>query len=276
MSLARTDLVAAARAEREGLGRTIQYAPADSWEAMSACPGWWNRDVIAHLAAQDFTAAQLLGGERPEELDDYRDGLGNEPFDVDRFNELIVNRRSGLQYREVLSHWGRAADLLLERAADLPEEDWNTRRVNWLAGEIGIPYLLQSRVIEWWIHGEDVRAGAEMPARIEHRPILLTNDLAIRMLPWSLGRAGIRADGLSVRIDLEGAGGGSWHWGLGAGETPEPGKRPDAFIEGRALSFALIAGRRMPAEAPLENGNLVLGGEEALAEVLLQHVRAYP
>jgi uncharacterized protein (TIGR03083 family) len=276
VSLRHTELIAAARAEREGLGRTIQFAPPHSWEEASACPGWWNRDVMAHLAAQDYAAAQLLGGDRPEELDDYREGLGDESFDVDGFNELVVNRRAGLPYRDVLNHWGRAADLLLEEAADLPIEDWNGRRANWLAGEIGIPYLLQSRIIEWWIHGEDIRAGARMSARIEHLPIHATNDLAIRMLPWSLGQAGIRADGLSVQVDLEGAGGGSWHWGLGAGEAPGPGKKPDAFIEGRALPFALIAGRRVPAEASLEDGNLVIGGEEALAEVLLEHLRAYP
>src|SRR5436190_4750286 len=71
VSIPRLELIGAARAEREGLGRTIQYAPASAWEAPSACPGWWSRDVVAHLASQDYSAAQLLVGERAEELDDY-------------------------------------------------------------------------------------------------------------------------------------------------------------------------------------------------------------
>jgi uncharacterized protein (TIGR03083 family) len=93
VSLPRTQLIGAARAEREGLGRTIQFAPPDSWEAPSACDGWWNRDVMAHLASQDYSAAQLLGGERAEELEDYRDALGGRPFSIDDYNATIVNRR---------------------------------------------------------------------------------------------------------------------------------------------------------------------------------------
>jgi len=275
VSLSRTELIAAARAEREGLGRTVQYAPPESWETPSACPGWWNRDVMAHLAAQDYAAAQLLGDETPQELAEFRESLGGEPIDVEAFNALLVNRRSGLHPREVLTHWGRAADLLLERAAELPVDDWSTRRASWLAGDIGIPYLLQSRVIEWWLHGEDVRAGVRMSPRIQHWPIYLTNDLAIRMLPWALARAGLTPQGLSVQVDLEGAGGGSWHWGLGAGEVPDEDEKPDAFIEGRALSLALVAGRRVAFEAPLDEGNLLVGGDESLAEAILEHIRAY-
>ncbi|MEX0989599.1 MAG: maleylpyruvate isomerase family mycothiol-dependent enzyme [Actinomycetota bacterium] len=276
MGVDRTTLVAAARAERAGLGRTIQYAPPESWEQPSACPGWWNRDVMAHLAAQDYAAAQLLAGEDPTELVEYRASLGDEPFTTDGFNERVVNARSGLAYREVLTHWGRAADLVCEGAADLPDEDWNDRRVDWLAGDIGIPYLLQSRVVEWWVHGEDVRAGAGMPERVEHWPIYLTSDLAIRMLPWSLSQAGLDLRGLSVQIDLEGAGLGSWRYGLGAGEVPDPDAKPDAWISGRAKSFALVAARRLDLDGVLDVGNLVVGGEEELGIAVLRALRAYP
>jgi uncharacterized protein (TIGR03083 family) len=268
-------LVAAARAEREGLGRTVQYAPPESWEQPSACPGWWNRDVMAHLAAQDYAGAQLLVGEEPTELTEYRASLGDDPFTIDGFNARVVNARSGLPYREVLTHWGRAADLVCERAADLPEDDWNDRHVDWLAGEIGVGYLIQSRVVEWWVHGEDIRAGAGMEERVQHWPIFLTNDLAIRMLPFSLGRAGRSFPGRSVQVDLEGVGEGSWHWGLSPRETPPEDKKPDAFVEGRGLAFALVAGRRHEAGAFLDDGNLVIGGDEDLALAVLTNLRAF-
>ncbi len=264
MSVERTALVAAARAEREGLGRTIQYAPPESWERPSACPGWWNRDVMAHLAAQDYAAAQLLAGEEPTELVEYRASLGDEPFTIDGFNAHLVNVRSGLPIREVLTHWGRAADLVCERAADLPDDEWNDRHVDWLAGEIGVGYLLQSRVVEWWVHGEDIRAGAGMEERVQHWPIFLTNDLAIRMLPWSLGRAGLSLSGLSVQVDLEGAGGGAWRYGLGVGDVPDPDAKPDTWISGRAKAFALVGARRLDLDAVLDVGNIVVGGDEEL------------
>jgi uncharacterized protein (TIGR03083 family) len=56
----RGTLIGLAHAERQRLGRVIQFAPPESWEQPRACEGWWNRDVMAHLAAQDTAAAQLL------------------------------------------------------------------------------------------------------------------------------------------------------------------------------------------------------------------------
>ena len=62
-----------AHAERARLGRTIQYAPAATWDAESVCAGWRNRDVIAHLAAQDTAAAQLVAAEPAVELAAFRE-----------------------------------------------------------------------------------------------------------------------------------------------------------------------------------------------------------
>jgi uncharacterized protein (TIGR03083 family) len=267
-------LVGIAHAERQRLGRTIQYAPPKSWEAQSACAGWTNRDVIAHLAAQDTAAAQLLGGGPAEELDAFRRANGGELW-VDGFNRWAVEVRADLPAREILAAWGRAADLLLGRAAELPDADWPARRVPWLAGDIGVRYLIQSRIVEWWVHGEDVRSGAGLEPNLQHWPIYLTNDMAIRMLPYALGLAGLGFPGATVRVDLEGMGGGAWHWGLTAGESPDADKKPDAFIQGRAHAFCLVAARRAAAGSFLDDGNLVIGGDEDLATAVLDNIRAY-
>ena len=79
---------------------------------------------------------------------------------------------------------------------------------------------MQTRVVEWWLHGEDIRATNGLGPQIQHWPIHLTIDLAVRMLPWSLGRAGYDLSGRTVSVEVDGAGQGSWHWGLGGGESP--------------------------------------------------------
>lgn len=277
VSLAREQLIGIAYAERQRLGRTIQYAPPESWEQASACAGWWNHDVVAHMAGQDTAAAQLLKGDPAEELEEYRARLGqDESFTVDGLNAFLVNRRSGLAYREVLVTWGRAAEAVLAFAAALPEATWQQERYPWLSGSIAARYLIQSRIVEWWVHGEDIRSTTGLGPQIQHWPIHLTVDLGVRMLPWTLGQAGIDLQGLSVQIDLEGAGEGSWHWGLGAGELPAPEKKPDAFIQGRAPQFALVAAHRLDADDVLDSGNVVLGGDADVAEIVLRHIRAYP
>jgi uncharacterized protein (TIGR03083 family) len=231
--------------------------------------------VIAHLAAGDTAAAQLVAGEPAVELDEYRASLGDDPFTIDGFNAWTVSRRARLPYREVLTSWGQAAESFLAHCALLSDDDWADKRFPWFVGNIAARYLVQSRVIEWWLHGEDVRATNGLGPQYQHWPIHLTIDLGVRMLPWALAQAGRDLSGRTIQVDAEGAGEGTWHWGLGAGEVPPPDAKPHAFIAGRAPQLALVTGRRLSADAVLESGNVVLGGDEALAELVLRTIRAY-
>jgi uncharacterized protein (TIGR03083 family) len=276
VSLERKELLGVANAERQRLGRTIQYADPPTWEQASAARGWWNRDVMAHLAAHDTAAAQLVAGESAVEFDEFRAQLDGEPFTVDGLNAWTVSRRSGLPYREILTTWGSAAQSFLGHCGLLSDEDWDRKRFPWLAGDIAARYLVQTRVVEWYLHGEDVRATNGLGPEIQHWPIYLTIDLGVRMLPWALGQAGHDLTGLSVQIDVEGAGAGSWHWGLGAGEVPPPDKKPDTFVTGRAPQLGLVAGRRLSADDVLDAGVLVSGGNAELGELILRTIRAYP
>jgi uncharacterized protein (TIGR03083 family) len=270
----RTQLIGILHAERARLGRTIQYADPATWDAPSPCAGWTNREVIAHLAAQETAAAQAIGGEPSGEFDAFREANAGELW-VDGFNEWAIGVRGDLPTRQMAMDWGRAADLFCSRAADLPPEVWASLRVPWVAGEIGVRYLVQARIVEWWLHGEDLREGTGQEPNPQHWPIHLTCDMGIRMLPYALGLVGLSFPGASVQIDLSGMGYGSWHWGLAPRESPPLDKKPDAWIEGRANAFALVAGRRIPAEAYLDDGNLVIGGDEGLAAAVLTHIRAY-
>jgi uncharacterized protein (TIGR03083 family) len=268
-------LLGTARAEREALGRTIQYTEPPAWELPSVSPGWRNRDIVAHLGASDVAAAAVLGGEAPAEFDQFLKESGADGFEVDSYNRWSVERRANEPFRTVVTEWGRGADLLLARASKIPEDEWPKRRVPWVGGEIRVGYLLESRVMEWWLHGEDIRTGAELPPRIEHPPIHAVCDLAIRMIPYALGLAGLSFPGRSVLIELKTAGEGTWHQGLAARDIPPEGKEPDAVIYGLAYAFALVAGRRIPAEYYLSEGILLVGGDVELGETVLQHLRSF-
>ena len=276
MSLDREQLLGVAYAERQRLGRMIQYAEPATWDQPSAADGWWNRDVMAHLAAGDTLAAQLVAGEPATELEEFNRDHEGSTFDIDAFNAWTVNRRSGAETREILTTWGLAAESFLSHAASLSDEDWAERRFEYVAGPIAARYLVQTRVVEWFLHGEDMRATNGLGPQYQHQPVNLTIDLAVRMLPWSLGRAGHDLSGLSVKVDVEGAGEGSWHWGLGSGEVPAGRKKPDATIRGRAPQLALVAGQRLKPDDALLSGAVVLGGDREVADLVLRNLRAYP
>jgi uncharacterized protein (TIGR03083 family) len=280
VAIDREELLGIAHAERQRLGRMIQFAEPDSWEQPSADPGWWNRDVMAHLMAGDTAAAQLMAREPAQELEEYRAQLGEEPFTVDGWNAWTVNRRSGLETRMILDTWGAAAESFLVYAGKLDDNDWRNARFPWIAGDIAARYLVQSRVIEWFLHGEDMRAtngvGSGWQTGWQHWPVYLTIDLAVRMLPWALSQAGHDLSGQSVQIDVEGAGEGSWHQALGIGEVPDPERKPDATIVGRAPQFALVTGKRLDPDEVLASGSVVLGGDADTADLIIRTIRAYP
>jgi hypothetical protein len=274
----RERLLSAAGEERARLGRMIQFAEPETWEQPSGAAGWWNRDVMAHLAAQDTAVAQLFAGEPAAEIDEWL--ASGAELDVDAFNAWAVARRSGVPVRDVLETWGRAADGVIAYAAALGDAEWHDRRDRWFAGEISPRFLVQSRVVEWFLHGEDMRAtnGVREGWQLQwqHWPVHLTIDMAVRMLPWQLTRAGHDMSGLSVLVDVDGAGAGTWHWGLAADEIPDPRRRPDAVILGRAPQLALVVGKRLPVLDALDAGTVVLGGDLELAQTVLEVAQAYP
>ena len=205
LRIGREALLGVAHAERERLGRMIQFADPETWEQPSAAPGWWNRDVMAHLAANDTAAAQLMAGQPAEELEEYRAQLGEEPFTVDGWNAWTVGRRTGLTTREILETWGRAAEAFLVYAARLDDAEWRNARFPWVAGDLSPRFLIQSQVIEWFLHGEDMRAtnGVASGWQVgwQQWPVHLTIDMAVRLLPWALERAGLDLSGRSASFD---------------------------------------------------------------------------
>ena len=274
--LERTWLLAAARAEREGLGRTVQYTPPDRWEADSPVPGWRVKDVVAHLAASEIAAAAILGDEPPSELEEYVKSLDDEAFRVDGFNAWAVERRRDDPVVPTALEWGRAADLLITRASKVSEEDWADRQIPWIAGEMKLPYFVQARIAEWWVHGEDILEGGGLPPRLEHPPIYCVNDFAIRLIPYALSLEGKEYREKSVQVELVGVGEGSWHQGLSAGYVPESGKSPDVYIEGRGYAFASLAGGRADPYVCLYEGLINYGGDQEIAEAILTTLRSFP
>jgi uncharacterized protein (TIGR03083 family) len=273
--LEREWLLGVARAERDQLGRTIQYVPPERWEAPSPIEEWRVQDVVAHLAGMEVAAAQAVAGERPTEFDEYAKTTDTGIFDLDGYNAWSVSRRRDEAPVRLALEWGRAADLLLGRVSKTAPEEWTERKVPWVVGDLRLGYHVQARVAEWWSHGEDVREGAGLPPRWEHPPMYCVNDLAVRMLPYALSVEGHSFPGRSLQVQLEGPGEGVWHQGLEARQPPGEGKRPDAYIAGRSHAFAAVANKRVDPDVCLYEGLLGIGGDAEIARACLRSLRRF-
>jgi uncharacterized protein (TIGR03083 family) len=276
MDIDRDHVLAAARHERDALGRTVQYTPPDHWEAESPREGLRVKDVLAHLAASDEVAAALVADEEPVEVGEYRKALDGEPFQPEGWERWSVERRADVAPVSLGLEWGRAADLFLVRAGKASDQDWHEKQVPWIAGDIRLKYLVQARVSEWWVHGEDIRQGARLPPRREHWPVYLVNDLAIRLIPYSLSLADRSRPGKVIRIELQGVGEGVWLASTDAGRDVPEGALPDAYLKGDGYAFASVAGGRADIDVCLYEGLLLTGGDTELAESVLRTLRSAP
>ncbi len=272
----RDRLLAVARHERDALGRTVQYTPPERWLVESPGDGWRVKDVLAHLAASEAAAAALVGGEDAAELDEYRTSLEGQPVTPGGWNDWSVARRADVAPVALGLEWGRAADLLLSRAGAASDEAWREEEIPWVAGDIRLRYLVQARVAEWWVHGEDIREGAALPPRREHWPVYTVNDLAIRLIPYSLSLAGLSFPGRVVRVSLDGVGEGTWLAAADARRDVPKDASTDATIVGLGYAFASAAGGRADADACLYEGLLNVGGDVELGEAVLHTLRSFP
>ena len=273
MTLDREPLLSTARHERDALGRTVQYTPPDHWGAETRFDGWTIKDVLAHLAASEVAVAALVAGEEATELDEYRKTLDGEAPTTPRWNRWPAERRREDGPVYVGLEWGRAADLLLARGAAATDEEWDERQIEWLSGEVRLKYLVQSRVAEWWVHGEDIREGGRLPPRREHWPVYATCDLAIRLLPYSLSRLGHDVGDVTVEFDLDGVGGGRWRQSTSTGDAVAEGK-PDVYVESSGYALASVASGRADVDVTLYEGLLRLGGDTELGETVVRSLRS--
>jgi len=269
-------LLGVARREREALGRTIQYTDPEAWENPSPNRGLPIADVLSHAAATEIAAAAAVGGEEQTEVEEFRKAVADDDFLLDQFTAWAIARRREQGTVATALEWGRAADLLIQRATAASEEDWKEREIPWFGGELRLGYLMQYRVAQWWLHGQDILEGGGQDLRREHDPTFVVNDFAIRLIPYALSRAGEDLGDLSVRVKLDAVGGGSWTQGTRPGPAPAPDEEPDVMIEGRGPWFALVATGRAEAEVALYEGVLNVGGIVPAAETILRTLRAYP
>ncbi|HEX6263295.1 MAG TPA: hypothetical protein VF097_10660 [Actinomycetota bacterium] len=275
MVLDRHWLLGVARREREALGRTIQYTDLGAWEN----PGPWQGrpiiEILYHLAATEIAAAEVWGGEAPAELDEYRKAAG-EDASPDGFTHWALARRAEQSAVQTAREWGRAADLLLDRATATSDEDWRDRMIPWFEGDLRAGYFLQYRVAQWWLHGQDILDGSAQALRREHDPTFVVNDFAVRLIPYALSLTAEDPGELVVRVDLDGVGGGVWLQSTRPGPPPPEDATPSVIIGGRGPWLALVASGRVDPDVALYEGVLNVGGDLAGGEMILRSLRAYP
>ena len=228
----------------------------------SLCEGWDVRDVVVHLVVGDDLASRTLQGEDcfPHPTDDEQ-VLQSE-------SRARVERLGPLDLEAAVERFRVGRHRLLGQLAGLSQADLR-ENVSWASKPISTFSMVQSRLMETWVHGWDLRHPLGIPTSFDDRAWWLT-DIGVRHVPYSLAKAGVVAGPVELTVSLDGPAGGSWtRTFAGAAET-----RPSSVrVSGPAWAWAVLVTRRWPGRASAREALRV--GPAGLGGTLLEHARSF-
>ncbi|MFD1657203.1 zf-HC2 domain-containing protein [Streptomyces caeni] len=232
--------------------------------------------VIAHLLTVDGLVAAALG------LDDPLGGASCENGTPRGRTEAYWRASPFPPTRAVRAPWRKQTHALV-RTASFAEERPGAGEVVVSYGGFGLPLrdAMLDRAFGCWVHAEDIADAVDYPYPLPApRHLHGMIGLAARMLPAVLARrrrAGLAPPGRtrhlvpagepgrSLRLEVEGAGGGEWLISLDSPGSVASAEREVAHVVLDVMEFCRLAAGRVP---PQEAAAGQAGDREAVADVL--------
>ena len=186
------DTLALSFASLSSLGATLTEA---EWKTPTDLPGWTVQDNLSHLVGIERRMQGLPGTTHQAGPRDYiRNPIGEA-------NEHEVDSRRHLHGSEVLREWDDLAALRLAtlRAGD---EAYFAQETMTPTGPGTLADFLHIRVLDCWVHEQDMRRAVGRPGHLSGPVAEHTIDRLIRTVPIVVGKRAGTPEGGAVVIDL--------------------------------------------------------------------------
>jgi uncharacterized protein (TIGR03083 family) len=192
------EIVATLTATWRSLGDLGSGFTEAQWKTSTDLPGWSVQDTLSHVIGTERLLAGLpasdpLAGDLPSYV--------HNP--IGELNEREVAARRQLPGAAVLAEWNklRAAR---ERELAAAGDDYFDRPTDTPTGPGTMTDFLAMRILDCWVHEQDIRRALELPPTIvgsaaEHTVARLT-----RSLPMVVGRRASCPEGHAVAVELSG------------------------------------------------------------------------
>jgi uncharacterized protein (TIGR03083 family) len=245
----------------------------EEWELPTALPGWSVRDNVTHIIG---TESMLLGEPSPAVAVDHLPHV-RDPFAA--AGETWIEARRQRTRSEVRSEFLEVTGRRLASLQAMTDDE--LAAVGWSPiGEVPYRAFMMVRVFDCWMHEQDIRRAVGRPGHL-HGPVV---DAALQRFEGAIGfvvgkKAGA-PDGSSVVFDVRGAtertypivvdGRASL---LAAEDAPAD---PTVTISLPFETFVALGGGRWDREQAVAAGGLEVGGDEDLAQAVLDHFAFTP
>lgn len=238
----------------------LRRLPDDAWTKPTDCPRWTVHDVAAHLAAIE---TELAGGGTGERVDS-----PDRQTVPDAYTQRGVDERADVRPGLLTDELETAVQARYEQLRDLEVDpsgtpdrvpgglDWSWER------------LLSNRVIDFWVHEQDIREAVGVPGGMESPAAAHTVATFRSALPYVLGKKVASAPGTSVRWTVTGSNG--FEAGARVGDTgrAEPIEPADAVTATLSLDEHAFT-RRMAGRRSADDVDVTVGGDADLARRVL-------
>ncbi len=169
----------------------------EQWSAQTPCPGWSVADVVAHLIDLESWG---VGDPRPV-IDIDWSTLPHIKNAVGRVTEVGVVARRGLPPAQLLSDY---RSVLMRRVAQLSGITGNVPSP--FGGEIPVEQALSMRILDTWVHEQDIRDAVGQPGGLTTAGAMVTGHMLLGGLPKAWGKKVAPPTGSILRLTVTGPG----------------------------------------------------------------------
>lgn len=240
------------------------------WNLPTDCPGWTVRDQVAHVLGTEMS---LAGEESPASAAD-RSVVHNE---LGAANQAWVESFRELPGTALL---GRFATTTKERLESLREmlDHQLAADADTLLGRMPYEEFLRVRVMDSWVHEQDIRTAAERPGGLDSVAAGAAVDLLLQPLGYIVGKKVRPREGTVLGLHVHGPVQRSRavEFSDGRGRQVEPTRETSAAVSTDTTAFARLAAGRWSAEHALAAGRAEYRGDPEHGRALLENLATTP
>lgn len=259
------------------LGRRL--GPAE-WETPTDCPGWSVKDHFSHVVGTESWLSGIPAPESPAATPGHvRNPLGEA-------NEAWVSARRGRPGAEVVAELEVVTAARLRRLASMTDDELATPGPSPI-GEVPYEVFMQVRVMDCWVHEQDVRQALALPWRFDGPAAPVALDRLGGSFAYVVGRVVAPPEGSVVALRTTGPLARAATLRISGGRAvPLAGRAGDAadaaegsascLLETDTVTWVRLVTGRVKSSAVAASGVLRFSGNVALARSVAANLAQMP
>lgn len=259
-----TDTIAALEQCWSSIDALCASLTESQWKAKTDLPGWSVQDNLSHLVAiERMMAGHPSTTHRASDLSNTRNPIGEH-------NEHEVDVRRPLPGAEVLREWQQVAAVRLAELHSADDAYFDAPAMT-PVGPGTVADFLHVRVLDCWVHEQDMRRAVGITGNLSGLAAELTVDRLLRTVPMVVGKRAATPEGRAVVLRITGGVQRTITCEVVGGRAAvveRPSATPMCEICLDVEAFVVLAtGRRQPSDVTAE-----LTGDVQHARAVLQHL----